>query len=60
MIKKNMTPFYEATVGDIPVGRMGSAAEVAAQVALLASPLAGYTTGTNIVIDGGFTKRIQY
>ncbi len=60
MIKQNMTPFYEATVGDIPVGRMGSASEVAAQAALLASPLAGYTTGTNIVIDGGFTKRIQY
>ncbi len=60
MIKQNMTPFYEATVGDIPVGRMGSANEVAAQAALLASPLAGYTTGTNIVIDGGFTKRIQY
>ncbi len=60
MIKQNMTPFYEATVGDIPVGRMGSAGEVAAQAALLASPLAGYTTGTNIVIDGGFTKRIQY
>jgi 3-oxoacyl-[acyl-carrier protein] reductase len=60
MIKKNMTPFYEATVADIPVGRMGSADEVAAQVALLASPYGGYTTGTNIVIDGGFTKRIQF
>lgn len=59
-IKQNMTPFYEATVADIPVGRMGSASEIAAQAALLASPLAGYTTGTNIVIDGGFTKRIQY
>ncbi len=60
MIKQNMAAFYEATVADIPVGRMGSAGEVAAQAALLASPLAGYTTGTNIVIDGGFTKRIQY
>ncbi|MCZ6658695.1 MAG: SDR family oxidoreductase [Gammaproteobacteria bacterium] len=59
-IKQNMTAFYEATVAEIPVGRMGSASEIAAQAALLASPLAGYTTGTNIVIDGGFTKRIQY
>jgi len=33
---------------------------VATQVALLASPRAGYTTGTNVVIDGGLTKRIQY
>ena len=59
-IKQNMTPLYEKTVGDIPVGRLGSAQEVAAQIALLASPLGAFTTATNIVIDGGFTKRIQF
>ncbi|MGK0258906.1 MAG: 3-oxoacyl-[acyl-carrier protein] reductase [Candidatus Azotimanducaceae bacterium] len=59
-IKKNMAPFYDATVADIPMGRMGTAREVAAQVALLASSRAGFTTGTNVVIDGGITKRIQY
>ena len=59
-IKQHMTPFYEATLADIPMGRMGTAEEVAAQVALLASPRAGFTTGTNVVIDGGITKRIQY
>lgn len=59
-IKQNMTPFYEATLADIPLGRMGMASEVAAQVALLASPLGAFTTGSNIVIDGGITKRIQY
>ena len=59
-IKQHMTAFYDATVADIPMGRMGTAEEVAAQVALLASPRAGFTTGTNIVIDGGLTKRIQY
>jgi 3-oxoacyl-[acyl-carrier protein] reductase len=60
MVKQNMAPFYEATLGDIPLGRMGTAEEVAAQVALLTSPLSGYTTGTNVVIDGGMTKRIQF
>jgi 3-oxoacyl-[acyl-carrier protein] reductase len=59
-IKQHMTPFYEGTVAQIPVGRMGSADEVAAQIALLASPLGSFTTGTNMVIDGGFTKRIQF
>lgn len=59
-IKQNMTPFYEATLADIPLGRMGTAEEVAAQVALLASPRGGFTTGTNVVIDGGLTKRIQF
>ena len=59
-IKKNMTAFYDATVAQIPLGRMGTAHEVAAQVALLASPLGAFTTGTNVVIDGGLTKRIQF
>ena len=60
MIKQNMTAFYDATVADIPMGRMGTAQEVAAQVVFLASSRAGFTTGTNVVIDGGITKRIQY
>lgn len=59
-IKQHMTAFYDATVADIPMGRMGSADEVAAQVVLLASPRASFTTGTNVVIDGGLTKRIQF
>ncbi len=59
-IKKHMTPFYDQTVAEIPLGRLGSADEVAAQIALLASPCGAFTTGANLVIDGGFTKRIQF
>lgn len=59
-IKQHMTDFYDATVGAIPMGRLGTAEEVAAQVALLASPRGAFTTAANLVIDGGFTKRIQY
>ena len=55
-----MTPFYESTLADIPMGRLGTAEEVAAQAVFLASPRAGFTTGTNVVIDGGITKRIQF
>lgn len=60
MIKQNMTALYDATVAGIPLGRMGSADEIAAQVCLLASPRAGFTSGTNVVIDGSFTQRIQF
>jgi 3-oxoacyl-[acyl-carrier protein] reductase len=59
-IKQAMPEIYEATVAAIPQGRMGTADEVCSQIALLLSPISGYTTGANVVMDGGFTKRIQY
>jgi NAD(P)-dependent dehydrogenase (short-subunit alcohol dehydrogenase family) len=40
---------------DVPLGRMGTAGEVAAVVAFLLSPDAGYATGSVIRVDGGRT-----
>ncbi|BAO90313.1 SDR family NAD(P)-dependent oxidoreductase [Caballeronia cordobensis] len=37
------------------VGRFGKPAEIAAAVAYLASPEAGYTTGESLTVDGGWT-----
>ena len=37
----------------IPAGRPGSAHEIAAIVAFLASPEAGYATGESFIVDGG-------
>jgi 3-oxoacyl-[acyl-carrier protein] reductase len=59
-VRTHMKPFYESTLAQIPLGRMGTADEVAATVAMLVSPRCGFTTGTNVVVDGGITKRIQY
>ncbi|MEW6269268.1 MAG: 3-oxoacyl-[acyl-carrier-protein] reductase [Thermodesulfobacteriota bacterium] len=42
-----------AYLGSIPLGRLGSAAEVAAAVAFLAGPTAGYITGHVLAINGG-------
>ncbi len=43
---------------DIPLGRVGSAAEIAAVVSFLASDRAGYVTGTVIAVDGGLTRNL--
>jgi len=40
-------------VAGIPLGRLETPADVAAVVAFLASPEAGYITGQSIVVDGG-------
>ncbi len=42
-----------ALLGQIPLGRLGSPEEVAAAVAFLASPHAGYITGTELHVNGG-------
>jgi len=46
----------EITVGEIPLGRMVRAHEVASMVVFLASELASGVTGTNIDVDGGWVK----
>jgi 3-oxoacyl-[acyl-carrier protein] reductase len=40
-------------VGDIALGRFAEAEEIAAAVAFLASPGAGYITGVSLPVDGG-------
>jgi 3-oxoacyl-[acyl-carrier protein] reductase len=42
-----------ALLSSIPLGRLGSAEEVAHAVAFLASPRAGYITGTELHVNGG-------
>jgi 3-oxoacyl-[acyl-carrier protein] reductase len=43
----------DALLGQIPLGRLGQAEDVAAAVAFLASPEAGYITGTTLHVNGG-------
>ena len=43
----------QALLGKIPLGRLGSPEDIAEAVAFLASPQAGYITGTELHVNGG-------
>lgn len=60
MIKGAMPELYDKTLADMPLGRFGAPEDVARTVVFLSSPAASYITGTNVVIDGGYTKRVQF
>ena len=47
----------QAAIQHIPLGRFGQPADVAAAVAFLASPDAGYITGATIDVNGGMLMR---
>ncbi|RVQ66558.1 SDR family oxidoreductase [Croceicoccus ponticola] len=59
-IKDNMTEFYDGIMAQIPMGRMTTGEELAKTIAFVASPACKAMTGANIVVDAGFTKRVQF
>jgi len=53
-----MEELAQRVARNIPVGRMGKPAEFGAVAAFLASPLAGYITGSTFRLDGGSIRSI--
>jgi NAD(P)-dependent dehydrogenase (short-subunit alcohol dehydrogenase family) len=47
--------YLESQLPNVPAGRAGDVEELAASLLFLASPAAGYVTGTTLVVDGGLT-----
>jgi len=48
---------HEYVMSSIPLGRMATPEDVANAVSFLASDLAGATTGTSLLVDGGWVAR---
>ena len=47
--------FFKKIKSKIPLNRIGSPEEIITSVIFLCSPYSSYVTGTNIVVDGGYT-----
>ncbi len=60
VLEENNPELFRTMVGRNPMGRMGTPEEVANAVVFLASPRASFITGTNLIIDGALTQRVQF
>ena len=56
----NQPEIYQGALARNPMGRMGTPEEVAAAAVFLASPAAAFITGSNVIVDGGLTQRVQF
>ena len=52
--------FFKMMIARNPTGRMATPEEIAAATVFLASPLSGFTTGINMVVDGAISQRANF
>jgi NAD(P)-dependent dehydrogenase (short-subunit alcohol dehydrogenase family) len=57
--EKQLPDLYKHALSLNRTGRMATPEEVGRGVVFLASPASGFTTGTNLVIDGALTRGVQ-
>src|SRR6202166_1695577 len=60
IVEERNPEMFKSMLARNPTGRMGTPEEVANAVVFLASPRASFITGTNLIIDGALTQRVQF
>ena len=55
LTEEQIVGLFGPMMGRVPLGRMGNAGEVAAAALYFASDASGFTTGAELVVDGGLT-----
>jgi len=60
IVEQRNPEMFASMLARNPTGRMVTPEEVANAVVFLASPRASFITGTNLIIDGALTQRVQF
>lgn len=60
MVEQNMPKRYQDALSRNPLGRMATPQEIASSAVFLASPMSSFTTGSNLVVDGAISNRVNF
>lgn len=59
-VEQNMPDFFKQALSRNPTGRCASPQEIADAAVFLASPRSAYTTGSNLIVDGTVSNRVNF
>ena len=60
MVRVARSRTYASVIRQHPQRRMATAEEIARSIAFIASPAASWVVGSHLLVDGGFSKRVQF
>jgi 3-oxoacyl-[acyl-carrier protein] reductase len=59
-VEQNIPKRYEEALARNPTGRMATPQEIANAAVFLASPVSSFTTGSNLIVDGAISNRVNF
>jgi 3-oxoacyl-[acyl-carrier protein] reductase len=59
-VEQNMPDFFKQSIARNPTGRCATPKEIADAAVFLASPRSSYTTGSNLIVDGTVSNRVNF
>ena len=60
MVEDHMPDMFKQAMSRNPTGRMATPQDIANAAVFLASPASSFTTGSNLVVDGAISRRVNF